>query len=390
VELDANISPLGQLPLSSLSSPNKHILDHLDPEGWESDERLLLPVKKIGQSSKSTENEDQHKQKNGEHGIRDSTLYSTLTLRSNGKQPIVTTLEKNFHSNDLGDDSSRQANKNSLLDSLVHVCHSEYLKETPGMKMQTGIEGTSRQSSAIEHEALQLIMRLKDGMPKVTNSKKKTIKNFTTYVNRKLAYEGGVNNEIKSRMYENSLNIADEILFHGNLNNYSRDIVKYLHLEELESMSNNIREFVSPEVYMRRITKSVLTYTLILIGFMNSHQGIGMPENVIDQILKCILSFYQEIKNGQHINESDSVLWKSLEDLLKGKKTDLPKFCSAANRSGFVWNIVSCLMDKKKIELIPGYRCYHGVGYLMREAINKIVLILKNNKKKLAELYKEI
>ncbi|PLW49703.1 hypothetical protein PCANC_10445 [Puccinia coronata f. sp. avenae] len=166
VEVDARYSPLNRSPPSS-SSTNKQIPYRLEPEALS--KRRSLRILKKQQSMKSTSNDDRRKRrKNGENSIRDTAPYPTL-LQSKGKQPMETPLEKNFHSNiePVDDDIFRQDNTNPLFEMLLQVCQWEHLKESPGIEMTTGIEGTSRQSSAtVEHKALQLIKQFNDAMPK--------------------------------------------------------------------------------------------------------------------------------------------------------------------------------------------------------------------------------
>jgi hypothetical protein len=217
-------------------------------------ERSLRPVKK--QRSRKSISRDGHlKPKNEENGTQDSTPYPTLLL-SKGKNPMETTVEKNFHSNQPDDDISRQANKSSLFETLVQVCHLECLKESPG-HVDTVVEGTSSQSSATENEALKLFKILIDEMPKTP--KRRSINNISVYIQNKLTHEGGVDqitNEIRKQIFEASVKIADEILFHQNLNPSSEDILRSLHLTEPESSSNNIRRFGSKKkIYQKNNQK---------------------------------------------------------------------------------------------------------------------------------------
>jgi hypothetical protein len=259
MELDVNISPLNWSPLSSSSSTNKNIPDHLDPKVWGGGSMHTVKRKQTREST-STDNRHQH-QKNKENGVQDSTPYSYPTLLpSNGKQPMETPLEKNFHSNKPDDDSFRKENKNSFSETLLQACHLEGLKESPGMKMNPGIDGIARESSscATGHAPLKSIKQLYDEISMKT-SRRRLAKHLANYINQKLSYEEGSArkhwNQFGNQIFTSSVNIADEIISHQHFDSLSYDILNSLHLTEPESNLNHIKVFGSPKRYMRRLTK---------------------------------------------------------------------------------------------------------------------------------------
>jgi hypothetical protein len=319
------------------------------------------------------------------------------SLQSQSKETMETTLEENIPSNDLQHDHVLSAtNVNSLFDTLVQVCRMEFLKQRPG-KMMTVTEGTSRISSAILPEASQLIKKLTDKAAHHSNyyrskKRKKQIPRLSSYVNRELSFkkEGYLPHQLSPLVFDLSVTMADEILSGGSFHtSLSNNMLTSLCLTEPESTSKNIRGFYSPRRYMRRLTKSVITFTLISWSLMSArHQEEGpVGDKVIHDILKYLDPFYQAIKDGRHNKEHQCSAWKSLRHLLGETGVhvlDMHNLHTATKKTGLVWHIISRFVKEKKEQSIPDYTNLKYIDRAIKQAVTKIIYFSNKEKEKMA------
>ncbi|PLW23188.1 hypothetical protein PCASD_14814 [Puccinia coronata f. sp. avenae] len=283
------------------------------------------------------------------------------TRLSNDMQPMETGLEENVHSHEPHDHHRLQSQGIQPLEttreenSYSKEPHSDNSTlESPGMMLITATrEGSSRSQSSDSSlpEAFKLIERMKKEIAGSRSSdyycprRRKSVPCLASYINRKFSFQGekevGRRQSVMAQVFDISVTLADDLLFqygffHGPASSQHPYLSEpFLHLALPESAPSNAccRGEESARKYLRRMNKSVITYTLLSIHLIRSsrqsweHHGPVVAvgnDKLIHVILQDFHSFYQDIiPHRKDANElSSSASWTAkLKLFVEGKDT---------------------------------------------------------------------
>jgi hypothetical protein len=152
----------------------------------------------------------------------------------------------------------------------------------------------------------------------------------------------------------------------------SLDLKEELNIETVNDKRNK---------YKRTLTKSVITFALISISIIEGKEEV--EEKVICMILNYLKSFYEDVENGKYTE----LHWENLKKSLTGKKhgnsTDR-NLNGPSRKLAMCWNIVSFLLEDKRLNLVPNHADLHDYNILMFTATKKILFSSNNNNHYLA------
>ncbi|PLW23502.1 hypothetical protein PCASD_12044 [Puccinia coronata f. sp. avenae] len=333
----------------------------------------LLPMKK---RFRTFTFDNQLERQDENNAIRDPTP-NTILSKQDKQHPTEIMVPKDLHS-DNPNGNFRELNEEPLeISGFVHPVADH--TESPGMNGEANIRGASPHIAT--PPAFQLLKKLiKDKAAGTSNrladnSNGKRTSSLINYINQQLCYREREEEQHPriSQTLQSSVQIADELLFHEGKPNHpsTTEILKKLKLEPESDVAQKIDD--SQSKYRRKLTKSVITFTLLSISlFHEDEDGIG----IIDAIVKELESLYNEIKSGQHTDVHQSQSWKNFRKELneqeeEGNKQELQH---PTRMMGLAWQIVTLLMkDRASHSSQNPANSVTFINQRLTQAINKII-----------------